>query len=120
MHTGQFRSLDDVVIFFNNGGDPNGFAGHSENVARHLSATERSQLVAFLKSLDGPGPEASLLVPPTLPVDPAQWDARAGSSRDDRVRRDVHLARSVLIQIPNHPRWHARYERVLRYVVGDD
>jgi len=72
MHTGQFRSLEDVVIFFNNGGNPNGYAGHSENVPRQLSASERSQLVAFLKSLDGPGPDAALLAQPELPPDPAQ------------------------------------------------
>ena len=72
MHTGQFRSLDDVVNFFNHGGDTSGFQGTSENYARNLSDVESAQLVAFLKSLDGPGPDADIIAPPTLPPDPAQ------------------------------------------------
>jgi len=70
MHTGQFRSLEDVVIFFNNGGNPNGYQGHSENFPRDLSSDERAQLVAFLRSLDGPGPDQSLIDAPQLPPDP--------------------------------------------------
>jgi cytochrome c peroxidase len=70
MHTGQFRSLEDVVIFFNRGGDPDGFLGVSENSPRGLSAGERADLVAFLRALDGDGPDAELLVPPELPADP--------------------------------------------------
>jgi cytochrome c peroxidase len=72
MHTGQFRSLEDVVIFFNNGGNPNGFSGMSENAPRGLTATERGQLVAFLRALDGPGADPGLITPPSLPPDPPQ------------------------------------------------
>jgi cytochrome c peroxidase len=72
MHTGQFRSLEDVVNFFNKGGDSEGFQGTSENVARGLTADERAQLVAFLRTLDGPGADPSLTAPPELPPDPAQ------------------------------------------------
>jgi cytochrome c peroxidase len=72
MHTGQFRSLEDVVIFFNNGGDASGFQGRSENYPRNLNATERAQLVAFLRALDGPGPDPALSAAPDLPADPAQ------------------------------------------------
>jgi cytochrome c peroxidase len=69
MHTGQFRSLEDVVDFFAKGGDDDGFLGTSENVPRDLSATERAQLVAFLRALDGAGPGAELVAAPELPPD---------------------------------------------------
>jgi cytochrome c peroxidase len=73
MHTGQFRSLEDVVIFFNKGGNPEDahmFPGHSENVPRNLTDEERAQLVAFLRALDGDGPDPALTVSPALPPDP--------------------------------------------------
>jgi cytochrome c peroxidase len=70
MHTGQFRSLEDVVLFFNRGGNPSGYPGTSENKARNLSDAERGQLVAFLRSLDGDGPDPKLITPPELPADP--------------------------------------------------
>lgn len=70
MHTGQIRSLEDVVIFFNRGGHDSGFPGVSENAPRNLSATERASLVAFLKSLDGDGPDPSLIAAPELPPTP--------------------------------------------------
>jgi len=72
MHTGQFRSLEDVVIFFNNGGNPSGYSGTSENFPRGLDATERAQLVAFLRALDGPGASPDLIEPPVLPSEPVQ------------------------------------------------
>ncbi len=67
MHTGQFRSLNDVVAFFDNGGDSDGYPGSSQNHPRGLSAVERAALVAFLRALDGPGPSASLTSQPDLP-----------------------------------------------------
>ena len=73
MHTGQYRSLDDVVIFFNRGGHtPAKYLGTSENYPRNLNDAERAQLVAFLKALDGEGPNPDLLIPPTLPPDPVE------------------------------------------------
>jgi hypothetical protein len=72
MHTGQFRSLEDVVDFFVKGGDADGFLGVSENFPRELDLREKAQLVAFLRALDGPGPDATLLEPPQLPPDPAR------------------------------------------------
>ena len=72
MHTGQFRSLEDVVIFFNRGGNASGYPGTSENFPRNLSNEERAQLVAFLRSLDGSGPEPALVEAPELPPDAAQ------------------------------------------------
>lgn len=70
MHTGQFRSLEDVVIFFNHGGNDTGFPGTSENYDRDLTADERAQLVAFLLTLDGDGPDPTLVAEPELPPDP--------------------------------------------------
>ena len=72
MHTGQFRSLEDMVIFFNNGGDKDGYLGVSENHARDLTDSERGQLVAFLRALNGDGPDPALTAPPVLPADPVQ------------------------------------------------
>jgi cytochrome c peroxidase len=70
MHTGQFRSLEDVVIFFNRGGNPSGYPGTSENKSRNLTDAERGQVVAFLRALDGDGPDPALTQAPELPADP--------------------------------------------------
>jgi len=64
MHTGQILSLDDVLAFFGRGGDGYGYPGKNELTAVNLTVRERSDLVAFLKTLDGPGPAAALLGPP--------------------------------------------------------
>jgi cytochrome c peroxidase len=69
MHTGQFRSLEDVVDFFDKGGDSAGYLGNAENFPRHLSASEKAELVAFLRALEGAGPDPELLQPPVLPPD---------------------------------------------------
>jgi cytochrome c peroxidase len=66
MHTGQILTLDDVVSFFARGGDAAGYPGASQNVTRDFTAQEATDLVAFLKSLDGPGPSADLVVPPAI------------------------------------------------------
>jgi cytochrome c peroxidase len=63
MHTGQLRTVADVVSFFSRGGDQAGFLGTSELAALELSTDERSDLVAFLMSLEGPGPSAEWLAP---------------------------------------------------------
>ncbi|HEX6273622.1 MAG TPA: cytochrome c peroxidase [Polyangiaceae bacterium] len=68
MHTGQFTTLDDVVSFFNRGGDIGGFQGTKEIHALGLDARERGDLVAFLRALDGPGPSSSLFSP--TPAEP--------------------------------------------------
>jgi cytochrome c peroxidase len=64
MHTGQHRTLDDVIAFFSRGGDAAGYPGTNELKSLDLTMSERSDLVTFLKSLDGPGPAAELLAPP--------------------------------------------------------
>jgi len=71
-HTGQYRALDDLVLFFDRGGHPSGYLGSSENVARNLTPEERAALVAFLRALDGDGPAPDLVTPPELPPDAAQ------------------------------------------------
>lgn len=64
MHTGQFLTLDEVVSFFDRGGDQFGFPGTSELKPLALSARERADLTAFLAALQGEGPEGALLTPP--------------------------------------------------------
>lgn len=64
MHTGQFRSLAEVVAFFDRGGDRNGYPGTSELHALDLSEREQADLVAFLATLEGAGPDARWLEPP--------------------------------------------------------
>ncbi len=64
MHTGHMMSLDAVVSFFSRGGEKMGYPGENELERLDLTARERADLVEFLKSLSGPGPEARLLRPP--------------------------------------------------------
>jgi len=64
MHTGQIGSLADVVAFFAQGGNSFGYVGTNELQAINLSAQDQSDLVAFLQSLQGPGPAASLMASP--------------------------------------------------------
>jgi cytochrome c peroxidase len=63
LHTAQYRALEDVLDFFAGGGHESGFVGKSELMPFDLSADDRTDLVAFLKTLEGPGPGASLLEP---------------------------------------------------------
>lgn len=70
-HNGEFRSLIDVVEHFIKGGSSEiGVVGVSEIAPLGLSKEQRDQLVAFLRTLDGPGPSPSILMPPMLPDDP--------------------------------------------------
>jgi cytochrome c peroxidase len=64
MHTAQIGSLEQVVAFFDRGGDGPGYHGTNEIEPLGLNANEKADLVAFLRSLDGPGPDAALLAPP--------------------------------------------------------
>jgi cytochrome c peroxidase len=57
MHSGLLRSLEEVVAFFNRGGDPHGtYLGDSVSKPLGLSAEEEADLVAFLEALDGDAP----------------------------------------------------------------
>jgi cytochrome c peroxidase len=61
MHSAQFATLDQVVEFFSRGGDPaTGQPGTNELAPLGLSAREQADSVAFLHSLDGPGPPDAL------------------------------------------------------------
>ena len=60
MHTGQLSSFAEVVSFFAGGGDAFGYPGQSEITPLSLSTQDQADLVAFLGTLDGPGPPASL------------------------------------------------------------
>lgn len=65
MHTGQLSSLDQVVGFFDRGGDSDGdYPGVNELTPLGLSERERADLVAFMLTLSGPGPDAALLAAP--------------------------------------------------------
>ncbi|HWB80850.1 MAG TPA: hypothetical protein VG755_38070 [Nannocystaceae bacterium] len=64
-HTGQALGLPPVIDFFDRGGDPEGgYPGTKEIAPLGLSTQEKQDLVAFLRTLDGPGPAAELLAPP--------------------------------------------------------
>jgi cytochrome c peroxidase len=64
MHTGQLSQLDQVVAFFDRGGDPAGeYPGTNELTPLGLTDLERADLVAFLGALSGPGPDPALLTP---------------------------------------------------------
>lgn len=65
MHSGLLLSLEDVVAFFDRGGDPAGsYLGTSVLHPLGLTDDEKTNLVAFLRALDGPGPSAELLAVP--------------------------------------------------------
>ena len=66
-HTGQLRSLAEVVGFFNQGGAHSGTTGRKEIGPLNLTLDEQADLVAFLRTLSGPGPSPELLVPPNTP-----------------------------------------------------
>lgn len=66
MHDGSLETLEDVVAFYDRGGDPGGFPGERDGFMEPLTLTddERSALVAFLASLTGEhGPEWALRPP---------------------------------------------------------
>jgi cytochrome c peroxidase len=64
MHTGQLKTLSDVVAFFTRGGDQFGYPGANELTPLALSAQDQADLVAFLGTLEGPGPANALLTAP--------------------------------------------------------
>lgn len=66
MHTGQLTSLELVIDFFARGGDPAGhYPGTNELTPLDLSERDKTDLIAFLGTLTGAGPDASLLGPPS-------------------------------------------------------
>ena len=62
MHTAQIRTVAEVVMFFDKGGDPPGpYPGQSELEPLGLTEDQRADLTAFLAALEGPGADAALL-----------------------------------------------------------
>ncbi len=64
MHTAQLRTLEAVIDFFAQGGHPAGYPGSSEISPLSLTAEQKADLVAFLRSLDGPGAAPALRTAP--------------------------------------------------------
>ena len=65
MHTGQLATIEQVLAFFDRGGDGAGrYEGTSELQPLSLTEAEKADLAAFLETLAGPGPAAELLAPP--------------------------------------------------------
>ncbi len=64
MHTGQYRTLAEVIAFFNEGGHASGYPGKNELVPLDLDENEQADLVAFVMSLAGPGAPEALRSPP--------------------------------------------------------
>ena len=52
MDAGQFKTLEEVIDDYNRA--PEASAGHTELKPLNLSATEVTQVIAFLKTLSGP------------------------------------------------------------------
>jgi len=63
MHNGVFKTLEEVLDFYNRGGgeDP---AKSEEIFPLHLTDQEQKDVVAFLKALTG---DLNLMAPPLLP-----------------------------------------------------
>jgi cytochrome c peroxidase len=55
MHTGQFATLKDVLLFYNKGGGSDGFSGTKDPlmVPLNLTDTEMNDIVSFLQTLTG-------------------------------------------------------------------
>jgi cytochrome c peroxidase len=60
MHTGQIQTLAELIEFFDGGGASTGYPGTNEIHPLGLTALEKSDLVAFLESLAGPGAAEAL------------------------------------------------------------
>lgn len=67
MHQGQFETLADVVAFYDTLEPSSGRSHHQERILVPLGLTEadRSDLAAFLRSLEGAPADESLLGPPS-------------------------------------------------------
>jgi cytochrome c peroxidase len=77
MHAGQFQTLEEVVRFYNAGGESTGFAGTKSpmTVPLGLSEAEILDLVAFLNALTGSA------IAPALTCDPSPRDGDPSAHR---------------------------------------
>jgi cytochrome c peroxidase len=64
MHTAQLRSIEEVIDFFDRGGDPSGYPGINELKPLGLTVEEKADLAAFIRALAGPGPDVKYLTEP--------------------------------------------------------
>jgi len=64
MHTGQLRTVADVIAFFDAAVIRPVRTRVTPSCGRSGQCRRAGDLAAFLAALDGPGPDASLLVPP--------------------------------------------------------
>jgi len=69
MHNGKLATLEDVVEFYDRGGDPSGFSGVKDPlvVPLNLSAGEKADLVELLKALSGAEIPAALRADTSAP-----------------------------------------------------
>jgi cytochrome c peroxidase len=65
MRNGQLRTLADVIDFFSRGGDQGGYFGTKVIEPFEFTAQERADLEAFLRALDGDGPDPALIAAPS-------------------------------------------------------
>ena len=63
MHTGYYQTLEEVVDFYDRGGEADGFQGDKDPVLLplNLGTQEKADLVAFLETLTGDRVDDSLL-----------------------------------------------------------
>lgn len=66
MHDGSEKTLEDVVEYYDRGGTPNPYLA-AEVKPLNLTAEEKKDLVAFLRSLTGEIPKAAVTEPTSFP-----------------------------------------------------
>lgn len=66
MHDGSEKTLEDVVEYYDRGGTPNPYLA-AEVKPLNLTAAEKKDLVAFLRSLTGEIPKAAVTEPTSFP-----------------------------------------------------
>ncbi len=68
MHAGQLATLEDVVAFYDRGGDATAVGTKdAKMVPLGLSTRDRADLVAFLRALSGDAVPAALLMDTSAP-----------------------------------------------------
>jgi cytochrome c peroxidase len=69
MHDGRYATLEEVVDHYDRGGDPDAVGQRDVRIKPlRLTADERADLVAFLKTLSGPPLDPVIAKAPTLPT----------------------------------------------------
>lgn len=97
MHNGSLSTLEQVVDFYNRGGNFNNLEKHPDIQPLGLSATEKSALVAFLKSLtdDRVAYERAPFDHPSLPIPNGHvgndWAVLPGNSINPSLATDEFL-----------------------------